>query len=105
MPRPLYNEIAIQINQLFRKVLKRLAAIAQATIRSDDYSADLLHSFLDRMVQTFKSLFEGGSQNLLDAKTQEARVKLAGLEIDGRMKLAQQLNEILQNLIESKQAA
>lgn len=89
------------------------------------FSADLLHSFLDRMVETFKSLFEGGTQNLLDAKTQEAKIKLAGMEIDGRMKLAQnlmqmqqqigtetdpelvkqQLNEILQNLIQSKQPA
>jgi hypothetical protein len=89
------------------------------------FSADLLHSFLDRMVQTFKSLFEGSSQNLLDAKTQETKIKLAGLEIDGRMKLAQnlmqmqqqigtetdpeqvkqQLNEILQNLMQSKQPA
>jgi hypothetical protein len=89
------------------------------------FSADLLHSFLDRIVETFKSLFEGGSQNLLDAKTQEAKIKLAGMEIDGRMKLAQnlmqmqqqigtetdpelvkqQLNEILQNLIQSKQPA
>ncbi|HEY8219087.1 MAG TPA: hypothetical protein VIF86_03210 [Methylobacter sp.] len=89
------------------------------------FSADLLHTFLDRIVETFKSLFEGSTQNMVDAKTQEARVKLAGLEIDGRMKLAQhlmlmqqqigtetdpelvkqQLNEILQNLMQSKQPA
>ncbi|HEY8159479.1 MAG TPA: hypothetical protein VIF10_12325 [Methylobacter sp.] len=89
------------------------------------FSADLLHTFLDRMVETFKSLFEGSAQNMLDAQAQEAKVKLAGLEIDGRMKLAQhlmqmqqkigtetdpeqvkqQLSEILQNLMESKQAA
>lgn len=89
------------------------------------FSADLLHSFLDRMVETFKSLFEGGAQNQLEAKAQEAKIKLAGMEIDGRMKLAQnlmqmhqqistetdpelvkqQLNEILQNLMQSKQPA
>ncbi|MGZ8183875.1 MAG: hypothetical protein ACXWT1_18130 [Methylobacter sp.] len=89
------------------------------------FSADLLHTFLDRMVETFKSLFEGSTQSMLDAKTQETRVKLAGLEIDGRMKLAQnlmqmqqqigsdsdpeqvkqQINEILQNLMQAKQTA
>lgn len=83
------------------------------------FSADLLHTFLDRMVETFKSLFEGGTQQVLDAKEQEAKIKLASLEIDGRMKLAQnlmqmqqqigndtdseqvkqQINEILQNLM------
>jgi hypothetical protein len=89
------------------------------------FSADLLHTFLDRMVEMFKSLFEGSTQNMLDAQAQEAKVRLAGMEIDGRMKLAQhlmqmqqqigtetdpelvkqQLNEILKNLMEYKQAA
>ncbi|MFZ2406435.1 MAG: hypothetical protein WAW41_14970, partial [Methylobacter sp.] len=62
------------------------------------FSADLLHTFLDRMVGTFKSLFEGSAQSMLDARTQEAKVKLAGLEIDGRMKLAQNLMQMQQQI-------
>lgn len=81
------------------------------------FSADLLYTFLNRMVETCKSLFEGGTQDILDAKA-----KLAELEAGGRMKLAQnlmqmqqqlgaetdleqfkqQINEILQNLVQSK---
>jgi len=53
------------------------------------FSADLLHTFPGRMVEPFKSPFEGGSQNVLDAQAQEAKVALADMEIDGRMKLAQ----------------
>jgi hypothetical protein len=84
------------------------------------FSADLLYTFLNRMVETFKSLFVSSTQDLLDAKTIEGKSKLAGLEVDSRMKLAknlmdvqqqiaatsdpeevkQQLNELLQNLIQ-----
>lgn len=60
------------------------------------FSADLLHTFLDRMVETFKSPFEGRSQNVLDAQAQEAKVELADMEIDGRMKLAQHLMRLQQ---------
>ncbi len=84
------------------------------------FSADLLYTFLHRMVETFKSLFENNSQNMLDAKAMEAKAKLASLEVEGRMNLAQdlmqmqqeigssstpeevkqQLNELLQNLVQ-----
>ncbi|HEY8034316.1 MAG TPA: hypothetical protein VIF37_01860 [Methylobacter sp.] len=86
------------------------------------FSADLLYAFLIRMVETFKSLFESSSQNMLDAKAIEAKAKLANLEVEGRMKLSQslmqvqqqigqetdpeqikqQLNDLLQNLITAK---
>ncbi|MCK9397198.1 MAG: hypothetical protein M0Q44_16615 [Methylobacter sp.] len=62
------------------------------------FSADLLYTFLNRMVETFKSLFEGNTQNMLDAKAQEAKAKLAELETEGRMKLAQQLMQMQQQL-------
>ncbi|MGR9014059.1 MAG: hypothetical protein ACU83U_10485 [Gammaproteobacteria bacterium] len=86
------------------------------------FSADLLYAFLIRMVETFKSLFESSTQNILDAKAIEAKANLAGLEVEGRMKLAQslmqmqqqigseddpeqvklQINEMLQNLMHPK---
>jgi hypothetical protein len=62
------------------------------------FSADLLYTFLNRMEETFKSLFESSSQNILDAKTIEGKAKLAGLEVDGRMKLAQNLMQVQQQL-------
>ena len=82
----------------------------------------MLYAFLIRMVETFKSLFESSTQNILDAKAIEAKAKLASLEVEGRNKLAQslmamqtqigadanpeqikqQLNEILQDLIKPK---
>lgn len=62
------------------------------------FSADLLYTFLSRMVETFKSLFEGSSQNILDAKAQEGRARLASLEVDGRMKLAQNIIQMQQQI-------
>ncbi|MGZ5613801.1 MAG: hypothetical protein ACXWE2_04010 [Methylobacter sp.] len=86
------------------------------------FSADLLYTFLNRMVETFKSLFEGSAQNMLDAKAQEAKAKLTGLEIEKKMQLTQnliqmqqqigaetdpemikqQFNEMVQNLMQAK---
>jgi hypothetical protein len=62
------------------------------------FSADLLYAFLIRMVETFKSLFESSSKNMLDAKTIEAKAKLAGLEVEGRMKLSQSLMQVQQQI-------
>lgn len=65
------------------------------------FSADLLYTFLNRMEETFKSLFESSAQNILDAKSIEATAKLAGLEMDGRMKLAQDLMQMQQQMSET----
>ena len=62
------------------------------------FSADLLYTFLNRMVETVKSLIEGSTQNLLDARTQEAKARFAGLEVEGRMKLAQNLMQMQQQI-------
>ncbi len=62
------------------------------------FSADLLYTFLNRMEETFKSLFESSAQNILDAKSIEGKAKLASLEVDGRMKLAKNLMEVQQQL-------
>ncbi len=62
------------------------------------FSADLLYTFLNRMVETVKSLFEGSTQSVMDAKALEAKSKLATLEIDNRMKLAQNLIQVQQTI-------
>jgi len=86
------------------------------------FSADLLYTFLNRMVETFKSMFEGSAQSMLDAKAQEAKARLTELEIEKKMHLTQnliqmqhqigaetdpeqikqQFNEMVQNLMQAK---
>ncbi len=113
----LISEESIQADGMISKgIVRPLLAILGG------FSADLLHTVLCRMVETFQSLFEGSTQSILDAKNQEAKAKLAGLEIKRRMELVQnlmqvqqqmgaetdpelakqQLNELLQNLMQSK---
>lgn len=113
----LISEKAIQADGVISKgVLRPLLAILGG------FSADLLHTVLYRMVETFKSLFEGSARYILDAQTQEAKAKLNSLEIERRMELAQdlmqvqlqmgaaadtekvkqQLNALLQGLLQSK---
>jgi hypothetical protein len=62
------------------------------------FSADLLYTFLNRMEETFKSLFESSTQNILDAKSVEANAKLTTLEVESRMKLAQNLMQVQQQI-------
>ncbi|WP_333876145.1 hypothetical protein [Methylobacter sp.] len=78
----LVSEQSIQSDGMLSKgIIRPLLAILGG------FSADLLYTFLNRMVETFKSLFEGSTQNMLENKTQEAKAKLAGLEIERRMEL------------------
>ena len=116
----LISEKSIQGDGMLSKgVIRPLLAILGG------FSADLLYTFLNRMVETFKSLFEGSTQSVIDAKAMETKSKLASLEIDNRMKLAQnliqmqqtigaetdpeqikeQLNEMLKNLTQPKQGS
>jgi hypothetical protein len=89
----LISEKSIQDDGLLSKGITRpLLAILGG------FSADLLYTFLNRMEETFKSLFVSASQDIIDAKTIEGKAKLAGLEVDGRMKLAQNLMQVQQQL-------
>lgn len=62
------------------------------------FSADLLYTFLNRMVETFKSVFEGGIDSKVQTKTQEAKTKLAGEEMARRTALSQELMKLQQSL-------
>lgn len=89
----LISEQSIQNSEMLSKgVIRPLLAILGG------FSADLLYTFMNRMVDTFKSLFEGNVENILDAKAQEAKAKLAELEIERRMKLSQKLMDLQQQL-------
>ena len=95
------------------------------------FSADLFYTFLNRMVETFKSLFETNAQNMLDAKAKlseleakakfselEAKAKRSELEVERLVKLMQQpsgaeadlaqvkqIKDVLGNIIQAKQAS
>lgn len=89
----LISEDSLQSGGMLSKgVIRPLLAILGG------FSADLLYAFLIRMVETFKSLFESNSRNILDAKTIEAKAKLASLEVEGRMKLSQNLMQVQQQI-------
>jgi hypothetical protein len=89
----LISEQSIQSDGMLSKgVIRPLLAILGG------FSADLLYTFLDRIEETFKSLFAGSTQTMLDTKTLEAKSKLANLEVDVRMKLAQNLMEMQQKI-------
>jgi hypothetical protein len=77
---------------LSRGVIRPLLAILGG------FSADLLYAFLIRIVDTFKSLFESSTKNILDAKAIEAKAKLAGLEAERRIKLSQSLIQMQQQI-------
>lgn len=89
----LISEQSIQSDGMLSKgVIRPLLAILGG------FSADLLYTFLNRMVETFKSLFEGSTQSVIDAKALEAKSKLVNLETDSRMKLAQNLIQMQQTI-------
>ncbi len=89
----LISEKSIESDGLLTKgVIRPLLAILGG------FSADLLYTFLNRMLETFKSLFENGTRNIMDAKALEAKAKMATLEIDARNQLAQHLLQMQQNI-------
>lgn len=113
----LVSESSIQGGELLSKgIIRPLLAILGG------FSADLLYAFLNRMVETFKSLFENSTRSMLEAKAIEAKAKQANMEVEARNKLAQslmdvqsaiatdmtpeqvkqQLNTVLQDLMKSK---
>ncbi|MFH2061327.1 MAG: hypothetical protein ABIJ59_20890 [Pseudomonadota bacterium] len=67
------------------------------------FSADLFYTFLNRMVETMKSLFEGSNKEILENRTQSLNLKAAQKEITTKVMLSEQLltlqNTIAQNPI------
>ncbi|MCP4606074.1 MAG: hypothetical protein GY847_37115, partial [Proteobacteria bacterium] len=62
------------------------------------FSADLFHTFLSRLVETFKSLFQGSSEALVDSKVQEAKSKLANATQQNEIKLAANVMQVQQKI-------
>lgn len=55
------------------------------------FSADLLYTILNRLVETLGSLFQGSTKNLIDIKQQEADARLATLKAQNQIDLAMKL--------------
>lgn len=62
------------------------------------FSADLVYTFLNRMVETFKSLFEGSAKSMLEAQAEEARARQESRMVQNRMKLAADLLRLQQEM-------
>ncbi len=62
------------------------------------FSAELFFTFLNRMVETMKSLFTGSAKAIIANKAQENQVKMEGMAVEGRMKLAGDLLKMQQEL-------
>ena len=62
------------------------------------FSADLLYTFLSRMVESLKSLFEGSAENLVDVKTQEMQASMTAQLGKAQIKLQQELMDFQQEI-------
>ena len=62
------------------------------------FSADLLYTILNRLVETTASLFQGSTKNLLDMQRQEAEARLAANNIQSQIDLAAKLVKLQQDV-------
>ena len=62
------------------------------------FSADLVYTLLNRLVETMKSLFQGSMKNLIETKAEEARAQAEGQTVHNRMKLAADLLKVQQEM-------
>ncbi len=76
---------AIESTFLEPNVIRPLLAILGG------FSADLFYTFLNRMVETVKSLFEGSHKEILENRNQALNLKAAQKEISTKMMISEQL--------------
>lgn len=62
------------------------------------FSADLFYTFLNRMVETTKSLFQGSTHEIAAAQLQAANVKLSGESLNNKLELAANLMKVQQEI-------
>jgi len=58
------------------------------------FSAGLLYTILNRLVETVESLFKGSTKNLVDMKQQEADVQLAASKVQSQINIASKLTKL-----------
>ncbi|OGS92650.1 MAG: hypothetical protein A2061_07185 [Gallionellales bacterium GWA2_59_43] len=62
------------------------------------FSAELLYTILNRLVETVGSLFQGSTKNLLEMKQQEAEARLAANKTQSQIELAARLVKLQQEI-------
>lgn len=62
------------------------------------FSADLLYTILNRLVETVASLFQGSAKDMLDMKRQEADAQLAASKVQSQIDLAAKLVKLQQEV-------
>lgn len=62
------------------------------------FSADLVYTLLNRLVETLKSLFEGDLRSQVEARNEEARARLEEQAVRSRMRLASELLRLQREL-------
>lgn len=62
------------------------------------FSADLVYTFLNRIIETVRQLFQGSTDNLIKQKAQEAQIKAAAQIDQARMSMVSDLMKVQQEL-------
>jgi hypothetical protein len=85
--------------------LKEVTFLEQGLIRPllamlGGFSAEVVYTLLTRLVEALKALFQGSTQNIIEAKSREMKAQLSSQQVKTQMKLANNLtmlkNEIAQ---------
>ncbi len=79
---------AIESTLLIENIVRPLLAILGG------FSADLFYTFLNRMVETMKSLFEGSTKEIIDNQTQALKLKSAKDVLNNKIIITTQLMEL-----------
>lgn len=86
------SENAIQSDILEAGVIRPLLAVLGG------FSADLVYTFLYRMVESIKSLFQGSMEHLIRVNKEEMKTQLDNAKIVNQLKLAGNLMKIQQEI-------
>lgn len=66
------------------------------------FSADLFYTFLNRVVDTMKSLFEGSTKEIIDNQTQAINIKSTRDALNNKIIISSQLMELQKKISTSK---
>jgi hypothetical protein len=87
---------AIESKLLIENVVKPLLAILGG------FSADLFYTFLNRMVESMKSLFEGSTKEIIDSQAQVLKLKSSKDLLNNKIVISTQLMELQKKISSNK---
>lgn len=93
--------LAVMVSEQYFSQKSEMAFLATGIIRPllamlGGFSADLTYTILNRLVETFQSLFVGSSKNIITAKEQELKANLAATQSDQQVTMASNLVNLQQ---------